>query len=54
MSKFTSGQWDLDPLMGEIRANGSRIAKVYGALRSPKRTVLMRKFYERSRVHEAG
>ena len=31
MSKFTKGEWHLAPLTGEVRANGSRIAKVYGA-----------------------
>ena len=31
MSKFTCGNWHLDPLTGEVHANGSRIAKVYGA-----------------------
>ena len=31
MSKFTSGKWHIDPLTGEVRANGNKIAKVYGA-----------------------
>ena len=31
MSKFTSGKWHLDSLTGEIQANGTLIAKVYGA-----------------------
>ena len=28
---YTKGEWHLDPLTGEIRADGNRIAKVYGA-----------------------
>lgn len=28
---YTKGEWHLDPLTGEVKANGMRIAKVYGA-----------------------
>ena len=28
---FSKGNWHLDPLTGEVRANGNKIAKVYGA-----------------------
>ena len=28
---YTKGEWHLDTLTGEVKANGGRIAKVYGA-----------------------
>ena len=28
---YTKGKWHIDPLTGEVKANGTQIAKVYGA-----------------------
>lgn len=38
---YTKGEWHLDALTGEIRANGGRITKVYGATEFKREKMLM-------------